>query len=208
MFSLIPTAHLGSRGPFQQVLAIRTRRSAVWMAGGWVVLQWSGELETPIPVNAPCRWSAGGRLSEGLAPVPRCRFAWNLRGRPSPARDLEPDGKRTLENTYSGHGLGFACRVGRPHFPDERRQRRGSGSSQEGPVLRREPAEHLAKPAQLDRVRHRFRHRRGCLGDCASSRRPPGAAASEEFLRIRDAGHGRRAGVRAFRIPCDLVPRP
>ena len=115
--------------------------------------------------------------------------------------------ERSLEDASTRDGLGIARGLGRSRLPDQRGQRRRGRSGQEGAVFRRQPAGNLFRPAPLVRDRSGFQHRQDRVGNRAATRRPSDSEASKELLRVRDARHGRRAGLRPLRLPGDLVPR-
>ena len=118
--------------------------------------------------------------------------------RSGPAGALERDRERRLDRRCSGTGLELAGGRRRQRLPDHRDQRRRRARADQG-ALRPGHGERVgsfAEPASLAALRHRLPHGARPLAARALQRAAARQAASEEQLRVGDAGHRRPAGVR------------
>ena len=148
---------------------------------------------------------AGRERRGSLAALPWTRCAGSIRAGGS-AGDVERYRERRLGDRGAGPGLELADRLGRSGRGDHRGQQwRGGGPT--GRAVSRRRARHTDRRAPLDRPRHRRGHRRRPLGARGAPRHPACVAPPEEYVRVRDAGHRRRAHLRLLRQRRAVRPR-
>jgi hypothetical protein len=141
-----------------------------------------------------------------LAPVPRPRLP-RRRGEPRASGEVVRHRERHLEDGSAGSWLVLAGRVGRSDLPDHGRRSRPDRAAEEGTLLRGRPPRAAEVGARVEGPLPGPEDRQAALGPD----RPPRLAADrpppEEQLRLRDAYHRWRAGVRAVRQPRPLLLR-
>ena len=118
-----------------------------------------------------------------------------------PARHLERDRERRLEDRRSRHGLELAGRLGRSHLHhvgDQRRQGSRAGA-RVSTTRATSTARRKRRRPPLDGLRHRLQDRQDPLEARAARRRAADPAAHQEQLRVGDGGHRRRARLRVLR---------
>ena len=118
------------------------------------------------------------------------------------ARHLERDRERRVEDRHPRPRLELAGRLGRSRLRHDRDQQRAEDGAGQGPVRsgRRSRQNPAARRASLDGLRHRLQDRARFAGQRELHSAPAAdGEASEEQLRVGDAGHRRRARLRVLR---------
>ena len=123
------------------------------------------------------------------------------RRRPGPARDLERDRERRLEDRRPGAELEFAGRLGGHHLRHLGHQRRRRARPHPRPVRPggRQRGDPVVRGPSLGGLQHRLPHRRRPVGARAAPRRARDRQAHQEQLRVGDPGHRRAPRLRLLR---------